>query len=113
MIVGDDARFIYLMRYYTKVSGYPVLVVPLDEVVTSAEQVKPAVIVLESDLVVSASRDMLQALKADQATCGIPIIVCSWQDAEMNMLAQEADCYLQKPVAYEEFLSALNMMTHI
>jgi len=108
MIVGSNAHFIYLMRYYARTSGHQVIVAPLDgEVVTLAKQKRPAMIVLESDLAEPASRDILQALKTDQATCDFPVTVCSWQDEEMSALAPEADSYLQKPVSYGDFLAAL------
>jgi CheY-like chemotaxis protein len=108
MIVGGDAHFIYLMRHYTRTSGRRAVVAPLDgEVVRLAQQERPAMIVLESDLAEPASRDVLQALKADRATRDFPVMVCSWQDAETSTLAQEADSYLQKPVSYEEFLAML------
>ena len=114
MIVGSDAHFIYLMRHYTKTSGYQAVVAPLDgEVVGLAKQKRPAMIVLESDLAESASRDILQALKTDQATCDFPVMVCSWQDEETSILAQKADSYLQKPVSYERFLAALKEVAHI
>jgi DNA-binding response OmpR family regulator len=114
MIVGSDAHFIYLMRHYTRTSGYQAVVAPLDgEVVRLAQQKRPAMIVLESDLAEPASRDILQALKTNQATCDFPVMVCSWQEEEMSLLAQEADSYLQKPVLYEEFLAALKEVAHI
>ena len=114
MIVGSDAHFIYLMQHYTRASGHQAVVAPLDgEVVALAKQKRPAMIVLESDLAESASRDILQALKADQATNDFPVMVCSWQDEETSILAQEADSYLRKPVSYEEFLAALKEVAHI
>jgi CheY-like chemotaxis protein len=114
MIVGSNAHFIYLMRYYARISGHQVIVAPLDgEVVTLAKQKRPAMIMLESDLTEPASRDILQALKTDQATCDFPVMVCSWQDEETSILAQEADSYLQKPVSYERFLAALKEVAHV
>jgi len=114
MIVASDAHFIYLMRHYTRTSGYQAVVAPLDgEVVRLAKQKIPAMILLESDLAEPASRDILQALKADRATCDFPVMVCSWQDEEMSTLAQEADSYLQKPVSYQQFVVALQEVAHI
>ena len=112
MIAGSDAHFIYLMQYYTKTSGHQAIVVPLDgEVVALAKQNDPAAIVLESDLAEPASRDILQALKADQSTRDFPVMICSWQENDANPLACEADGYLQKPVSYEKFLTALKGVT--
>lgn len=114
MIVGSDAHFIYLMRSYSEKSGHRVIVAPNDEeVMALAGQTRSALVVLEYDLAMPASRGVLWALKADQATCDIPVVVCSWQDEETGVLAQQADSYLQKPVSYETFLATLEKAAHI
>ena len=112
MIVGSNAYFIYLMQHYVRTSGYQDIVAPLDdEVVTFAQKTKPAVIILESDLTEPASHEILYALKHDQLTRDFPVMVCSWQDEDENMLASEGDNYLQKPVTYDKFLSAMHELT--
>ena len=114
MILGSEAHFIYLVRYYTEKSGHQALVAPIDEeAIALAEQERPAMIVLEPDLVLPASRDLLRALKTDRATRDIPVVVCSWQDEDTSILASEADSYLQKPVSYEGFLAALKEVARI
>ncbi len=114
LIVWSDAQFIYLMRYYIKTIGYRAVVAPIDgDVVTLAVQNRPAMIVLDPDILESASQDVLGALKADRSTCDIPVLVCSWQEGNANRLAQEADGYLQKPVSYEEFLAVLEDVAYI
>jgi chemotaxis family two-component system response regulator PixH len=108
LIIGSDAQFIYLMRYYTGTIGHQAVVASINgDVVTLAAQKGPAVIVLDPDLMEPVSHDILQALKTDRSTCDIPVLVCSWRDKETSALAQEADSYLQKPVSYEGFLGAL------
>jgi CheY-like chemotaxis protein len=114
MIAGSNAYFIYLKQYYTKTSGHPVIIAPLDgEVITIAKRNKPAVIILESDLAESASRDILAALKLDEMTRNVPVIVCSWLSKDENVLAHEVDNYLQKPVSYGKFLVALHDVMHV
>jgi DNA-binding response OmpR family regulator len=114
MILGSEAHFIYLVRYYTERSGHQAFVAPIDEeAIALAEQEKPAMIVLEPDLMLPASRDLLRALKTNRATRDIPVVVCSWQDEDTSILASEADSYLQKPVSYEGFLAALKEVAHI
>jgi DNA-binding response OmpR family regulator len=108
LVVGSDAQFIYLMRYYIKAIGYQAIVAPIGgDVVALAAQKKPAMIVLDPDIMESASQDVLRALKTDQSTCNLPVLVCSWQDQEVSLLAREADSYLQKPVSYGQFLAVL------
>jgi DNA-binding response OmpR family regulator len=114
MILGSEAHFIYLVRYYTERSGHQAFVAPIDEeAIALAEQEKPAMIVLEPDLMLPASRDLLRALKTNRATRDIPVVVCSWQDEDTSILASEADSYLQKPISYEGFLAALKEVAHI
>jgi len=114
MILGSEAHFIYLVRYYTERSGHQAFVAPIDEeAIALAEQEKPAMIMLEPDLMLPASRDLLRALKTDRATRDIPVVVFSWQDEDTSILASEADSYLQKPVSYEGFLAALKEVAHI
>lgn len=111
MIAGSDARFIYLIRYYCKMSGCEAIVAPLDDVVTHATGSRPAVIVLESDPMNLGSGAALDRLKADAATHAIPVILCSWQDEDARALLHNADDYLQKPVSYEAFQTALQRAT--
>jgi DNA-binding response OmpR family regulator len=114
MILGSEAHFIYLVRYYTERSGHQAFLAPIDEeAIALAEQERPAMIVLEPDLMLPASRDLLRALKTGRATRDIPVVVCSWQDEDTSILASEADSYLQKPVSYEGFLAALKEVAHI
>ena len=114
MILGSEAHFIYLLRYYTERSGYQASVAPIDgEAIALAEQQRPAMIMLEPDLMLPASRDLVQALKTSRATRDIPVVICSWQDENTSMLASQADSYLQKPVSYEEFLDALMDVVYV
>jgi CheY-like chemotaxis protein len=113
MILGSESHFIYLARYYTERSGRQASIAPIDEeAIELAEQQKPAMIMLEPDLMLPASRDLLRALKTSRATRDIPVVVCSWQDQETSILASEADSYLQKPVSYEKFLDTLRDVVH-
>ncbi len=108
MIFAVNSDFTYLMQYYAKKSGRQAVVSPPDrESLALAKRDRPALIVLEADHPNTLSRDILQALKADQATWDIPVVVCSWLDREANGLAENATYYLQKPVLYEDFAAAL------
>jgi CheY-like chemotaxis protein len=108
MVIGINSDFTYLMQYYTRKSGRQVLVSSPDkEALTLAKREKPAVVVLEADLAGAVGWDVLQALEADQTTCHIPVVVCSWLDEATSELAERATCYLQKPISYQDFLIAL------
>jgi CheY-like chemotaxis protein len=108
LIVGIDSDFIYLMQYYAKKSGRQALVSsPDNEALNTAKQKNPTVIVLEADQADAVGHDLLQALRADDFTQHIPVVVCSWLDEAASGLADCATCYLQKPVLYGDFVAAL------
>ena len=108
MIVGDDADFSYLMQRYVRRGGYRMVVAGSDEdALALACQNRPAAIVLEADLPGAPGWDILQALKGDQTTRDIPVLICSWSDQEERSLMEGAAGYLRKPVLYEDFLVAL------
>jgi DNA-binding response OmpR family regulator len=109
MIIGQDSHFISLIQYYLRGSAYQAVSAPLDRgAVALARQENPAMIVLEADHTESAGRKVLQALKLDQATHDIPVLVCSWQSEGLSALSREADFYLRKPVSYDDFLAWLD-----
>jgi response regulator RpfG family c-di-GMP phosphodiesterase len=83
------------------------------DVVPLAAQTKPVMIVMDPDVMESVSQGILQALKADPATCDLPVLVCSWKEKGVSVLAQEADSYLQKPVSYGQFQTVLKDVASI
>jgi len=108
MIVGDNADFSYLMQRYVRRGGHQMVVVgPDEDALELARHKKPSAIVLEADLPGAPGWDILQALKSDQATRDIPVLICSWSDEEERGLMEGAAGYLRKPVLYEDFLVAL------
>lgn len=108
MIIGADSDFTYLMQYYARKSGRQAVVsLPDKDALTLAKREQPGVIVLEGDSGEAAGWEILQTLRVDKATCHIPVVVCSWLDQGTSRLAEGSACYLQKPVLYGDFLTAL------
>ena len=108
MVIGNDSDFSYLMQRYARQSGHQIVIArPGEEALTLARRERPMVIVLETDVPERAGWDTLRALKADQATRDIPVVICSWLDKEARSLAEGAAGYLRKPVLYRDFLTAL------
>ena len=80
------------------------------EVLELAQQTQPEVIVLEAELPGQMRGwEAVHALKADQTTCHIPVIICSWlKEAEARALVGEMSGYLQKPeLHYEDFAAVM------
>jgi CheY-like chemotaxis protein len=108
MVVGDDPGFTYLMRRYVREAAHqPMASSFTEDALALASREKPAVILLEVDLPGTKCWRWLRALKADQTTRDIPVVLCSWLDDEERSLEEGADVYLRKPVLYVDFLDAL------
>src|SRR5688572_16877997 len=89
MVVEDDADASYLMGRYARVSGCRAVNLRYGEDVPAfAQQVQPALILLDLELPGISGWEVLQTLKADPVTSHIPIIICSGQN-EVHR-AQEA-----------------------
>jgi len=108
MVIGNDSHFCYLMRRYVKKSAQRTVFAYLGEdALALAQREKPAAIVLEVDLPGTRGWDVLRALKADPATCHIPVILCSWLDEKERSKEEGAEAYLREPILYEDFLTTL------
>lgn len=112
LIAAESPGTIYLLRRYAEESGYATVQVDHDEdVLDIAAHVHPAVILLEVELPKSVGWKTFGRLTADEATRGIPIVVCSWAEEASGEappeLVEKAAGYLQKPVLYGDFLATL------
>ena len=90
MVIGSDSHFSYLMRRYVRTSSHQIILVSLcEDALVLAQREKPAAIVLEADLPDNRGWHTLRALKADQTTGKIPVILCSWLDEKERGLKRE------------------------
>ena len=107
MVVGDDSSFCYLMRRYGNKSAHRIVFAYSgEEALALARREKPSVVVLEAGRPGAMGWSVLQALRADQVTRDIPVVLCSWWGEEQG-LEEGADVYLRKPILYEDFMTAL------
>ena len=108
MIVSRDLHSSYLLQRFVRKSDRKVITaIHSDDVLALARCEKPVAIVLEVDTPESVGWQMLQTLRSDPETKGIPVMVCSWLDDSARGLAEGADIYLRMPFLYEEFGTAL------
>jgi CheY-like chemotaxis protein len=107
MVIGADLHFCYLMRRYVRESAHPLLFAGPDEkAVELAQLQKPAMIILEAGLLDAKGQLMIRTLKANQDTCQIPVIMCSWND-EDTQKEEGANLHLRMPILYNDFLTAI------
>lgn len=114
MLVENDPYFIYLLRLYAEQSGFAVVSTNSSVgALSMAQQERPAVIVLESDLPEITGWELLRSLRSEPLTEDTPIVVCLWRDSQQrdgivcqcDVMAREA--LLHKPMQYEDFVVAL------
>lgn len=114
MVIGDDSHFCYLMRRYIRQSAHQIaFAYQGEDVLDIAHREKPAAIILEVDHPGSAGWLVLKALKSDELTSCIPVVLCSWRDdndADLRKADHKAEIYLQKPILYADFKAALDQL---
>jgi len=108
MVVGGDSHFAYLIRRYILMSSHQIVLASLaDDISTLVRSEKPSAIVLEVNPSDSTGWEALRLLKKNSVTCAIPVLLCSWMDAKQRALDEGANVFLQMPMMYEDFMSAL------
>lgn len=109
LVLEDNASAVELYRrYLAESSEWEIVAAPsADGAVEMAREKQPAIIVLDLLMPEKDGWQVLQALRTLPETAGIPILVCSVFDEADLALALGATGYLRKPVAREQFLSAL------
>lgn len=107
LLVEQNDSLIYLVQRYGEQAGLRILIATGSEAVERAGQEQPAVILLEADLPKRSGWEILRALKADQRTGHLPVVMYAGLDQRAQILAEGANGCLQMPFLYEEFLSAL------
>lgn len=111
MIIGSDLHFCYLLKRFVRESAHPLLFSGPDEkALNMAVKGRPALIILEDGPADTTSREMIKTLKKNVDTCKIPIVLCSWHEAELCSTGGEADIYLRMPILYPDFLAILTKM---
>jgi len=108
LIAASDPNIIYLLQRYVEQSGFQAVKVgPGEDVVELAQQITPALIILESDFPGLVDCEVLRDLKGSPETRGIPVVVYSCLDEEAGKQTKGIAGFLQKSVRYDDFLAAL------
>ena len=111
LVVEDKAGAYALYERYLENTEFQPLHVPHPAVtVEMAATRKVAAVILDVMMPEADGWSVLQALKADPRTEGIPVVICSVvQDRELG-LALGASGYLTKPVSRVDFLEGLRQV---
>jgi CheY-like chemotaxis protein len=108
MIAANDPNIIYLLQRYAEESGFQTVKTSQDtDVLTLAQQVKPALIIVEIGLPGAIGREVLRWLKTEPSTRDIPVVVYPCLDQVMDEPVEGVVGYLHESVMYDDFLATL------
>jgi signal transduction histidine kinase/CheY-like chemotaxis protein len=112
VLVGEDEpRAAELVRIHLEGAGYQVVIARDGvSVLEEAARLRPAAIVLDVVLPVLDGWEVLRRLKADDATCEIPVVIVSVIDEQELGFALGAVDYLVKPVSRQLLVAALERL---
>ena len=108
MIAANDPNIIYLLQRYAEESGFQTVKTSQDtDVLTLAQQVKPALIIVDINLPGTMGGELLRCLKTDPGTRHIPVVVYSCLDEPLDDWGEGVAGYLRKSVMYDDFVTVL------
>jgi CheY-like chemotaxis protein len=106
LLISADSLFIYLIaRYGNRCGGQLINATTLYAALAQIQQARPALVVLDGLLSPPEGWHILRALKADPATCAIPVALASAIGDEARAWEEGADYWLAQPVLYDAFLA--------
>jgi DNA-binding response OmpR family regulator len=108
LVIDEDPHFTYLIQRYALGCGCRCISAQdADGALLLARQERPALIVLDIATHAASGRQLVQRLKAEQATHDIPIVICSAVVDGIRIWEEGADYFLGKPVMYDDFVATL------
>ena len=108
VLIEDDRPSLDLLTVYLSAANLQVTVAGDGiEGVEAVRRVKPRAVILDIRLPRMNGWDVLAALKADDSTAHIPVIIVSVVDERQRGLAMGAAAYLIKPVRREDLIQHL------
>jgi CheY-like chemotaxis protein len=113
LVVDDNPYVAQLFRRYLAGHAYlPVQARVPERALELARELRPDAITLDVMMPTLDGWDVLQRLRADPVTAGIPVIVCSVLPERELASALGVDLFLAKPVTAEALLDALERVSH-
>ncbi len=107
LLVEQNDDLIYLIQRYGQEAGLYIITTAAVDALAVAQAEQPTVILLGSDLPGQKGWGVLHALKGDDRTFHIPVVMYAGMDQRARMLEEGADGCLQLPWAREDLLAAL------
>ena len=114
LVIDDNEGIIRVFRSY--LDGYDYQVAGAtsgEDALQRARELRPTAITLDIMMPSQDGWEILQTLKEDPATQGIPVIVCSVLEDPQLARSLGAAAYLRKPVAQADLLAALGRLADV
>jgi CheY-like chemotaxis protein len=109
LVIGTDTYFCYLLSRYVRESAHELMISPVDQnAVEVAQREKPVLIIIEDTLIKMKGREIIEEFKANQTTCQIPLVSCSWHHQEADEGQSGADYCLHMPILFGDFKAILD-----
>lgn len=106
LVVDDDKVFTTLLKTVFELEGYQAVVVNSQEdVVPTALQVKPALVMMDVHVSQGDTLGVLRELRADETLKAIPVVMTSGMDRSAECLTAGADLFMLKPFRPSELMT--------
>lgn len=108
IISVHDPNIAYLLQRYAEESGHPTTYVcQIAEVPSLVLALKPALVILDMELIEALNFQIVRQLKAEPATSNVPVIIYSYLDEPPAGWQEDIDGYLLKSVMYDDFVAVV------
>jgi len=108
MLAEDDLTMVTLLKTLLGMEGYQVIELDVDEdVFESVRRSQPDVLLLDVHLQKSNGLDVLDRVRADGDTRGIPVVMASGLNLEEECLKRGANGFLLKPYMPDDLLNLI------
>lgn len=109
LVVDDESNMRFMLRLILETAGHEVAEAPHGAAaLEQARQSRPDLVVTDLMMPVMNGRELIERLRADPATAGIPIVVVS---ANPRAPLPEADARLGKPFDADTLLETIRSLT--
>ena len=108
LLFAEDPDSIYLIRRYSKNTGYQVVTAAsATELTELLKKSSVSWMLIDMHLVKNQGEMLLQKLLSDPIARNIPIFLCASSEIEVQPWKDIVNGYLMKPITYTEFMSIL------
>jgi two-component system chemotaxis response regulator CheY len=109
LVVDDESNMRFLLRMILETAGYEVAEAPHGAAALErARESRPDLIVTDLMMPVMGGHELIERLRAEPATAGVPIVVVS---ANPRAALPEADARIGKPFDADALLETIRTLT--